>query len=233
MTKTALIINANSPLGLQVVRKTCFFGYDVLALGVHDEDNYFDNSLEFAKYTNPELIGKFTYELLDPSILSNQEEIIKSCSISTKAPFDLVISLNPTEKTFIKWDLNLVYALLKMKLLNTIDTTVIIGRSSSLTTYTDNKALDKNVANLGKSLAETNVDFVDLIQVGSVPGDEEYVADTYTNELLRKQFKVSNVGTFGDLLSYIIFYFAPGFLLTTILYLKSLFITDAGKPKQE
>lgn len=236
MVKNALVINANTPLGLQVVRKVSFFGYDVLALGVHDDDDdrYFDNSLELAQYSNPELKGKFTLELVDPAILSNQEEILKTTSILSKTPFNLIISLNPTEDNFIKWDLNLIYALLKMELINTADTTVIVGRNSTLTTDTYNKALEKNVTNLGKALAETGIDFADLIQLGSVPGDEEYIADTYATELLRKQFKVLKVTSVGDLINYIIFYYFPSFLLSTVVYLESFFITnDTAKEKKE
>jgi hypothetical protein len=218
-SKNALVINADSPLGIQVIRKTCLLGYHVTALAV-DKLNDYHNPIKLINYTNPELKYFVNVQFIDPSILSDQDKIISSLNLLNNS-YDLIISLNPTADVFEKWDLNLIFALYKKNLFNNSNTTIIIGRSSELTLTTDNKALENTVKKLGETLSKSNIDFIDFIKVGAIPGDEEFIADTYSNEILRKQFKVSKINSIFDIINYIIFYYIPGFLLSTILSIKN------------
>lgn len=218
-TKHALLINANSPLGLEVFQRICRLGYTVTALLVDATDaNYFRH----IEYTNPEFRGCYRLVELEPDSVADANRVISNSKIEAASPLDLVVSLNGTEQTCQKWDIELVYQLFKKGLISPNDSSVIIGRNAPKSLDTTNTALEASVASLGKLLGEAGIGFHDFTQVSSLPGDEAYMADTYTNELLRTQFKVSKVASVLDLANWLIYYFAPAFLLHTCVYIKCI-----------
>lgn len=228
-TRTAVVINTNSPLGLQVLRNLCLASYDnVISISVKGDDSFI---CDF-KYTNPEFKDKIEYAIISPDDLSNPSAIISNSQVlSSLSTVDILISLNPTEDNFVKWDLNLVKQFALNGLINN-DSAVIIGRSSYKTVYTINKTLDVSVENLLNVLSSNGIYTSNMVQLGSIEGDEKFVADTLTNESFRKYFRVDKISSVKDLFAFFIFYLMPTWLLGyTICAQRSL--SNMLKPKQE
>lgn len=231
---TAVIVNTDSPLGLAVIRNVCRHGFRVVSLAVRGQEETTEGSsgVEQLKYTNPEFRGLISYAYVDEADLADPKKMIgKSDVLADLQTIDLLISLNGTEDTFVKWDLDLVKEWFAEGVI-TDRSAVIVGRSSDKTVYTTNKALEVYADHLEKMLSGKGVYVSNMIQLGAMAGDEEYVADSLTNEALRKDFRVAKINSVSTLISFLVFYLMPGFLLGFIVDARK-WVYSLGKSKDD
>lgn len=216
--KNALVINPNSIIGLAVIRQLIRLGYTVTTAAPRSSS--YEPTL--ISDTNPEFELLPKLAVFDDVVIDSPDEIIEQCHLEEIAPIDVVIDLNPTEQSFIKWDLNLLYALLKRGFLSEKDGIVVVGRDSEQTTSTENLSLEKTLQKMAPEFTGAGISFNDYTQVGSISGDEAYVAGSYTMEVVRNGLKVEKVNSLETLLNYVLYYYVPGFLLGFVLHFKSL-----------
>lgn len=221
--KSALVVNPGSLIGVSVVGKLVRLGYSVTAI-TPESSSYLaktlpDTNPEFYsgnQYTEPKLI------VFEDSLLESPVDIIEKCRLEELAPIDVVISLNQTEQSFVKWDLILVDALFKQNYIKNKDGVVIFGRDSDLTASTENVALEKAVWKMAPEFTKAGINFNNCTQIGALPGDESYVADSYVTEVMRNEYKVDKVNSPKTLLCYALYYYVPGFLLGLVFYVKDI-----------
>lgn len=228
--KTAVIINTNSDLGLAVLRNVCANGYNnVISISIENDCKIID---EFY-YTNPEFRDLISYVTINIDNLNNPNLIISNSTILKNLNLiDLLISLNPTDDTFVKWDLDLVKKIYIDNLLNK-NSIVIISRASEKTVYTTNKTLELYTENIENVLTKKNIYVSNMIQLGSIKGDENYVADNIINEIYRPYFKTENLNSFTNILSFLVYYLMPGFLLKFSIELSNYFSNYLKKEKND
>ena len=206
---TVVIVNTDSPLGLATIRSACRLGLHVVSLSVRGHDKL----LRRLPYTNPELDGLVRYVYADEADLHDPAAVVeRSGLLDGLATVELLVTLNATEDVFEKWDLVLVEELFKRHVL-TARSAVVLGRSSEKTIYTTNGALERYVERLAQKLGAGGVYVSNLVQLGAMAGDEEYVANSLTGELLRNDFRVAKIDSLAALLSYVVFYLLPGLML--------------------
>lgn len=207
--KIALVINSNSELGLSVIRNACNDGFAVISLSSGNEPSLLDD----LHFTNPEDRGLITYLNIKNDDLSNPTSIIENSPVLKNLKhIDLLISLNPTDDVFVKWDLDLLKKFYTLDLINK-NSTVVITTSSDKTVFTTNKTLELYTENIQNVLSKHDIYVSNMVQLGAVKGDEEYIANSLTNEAFRTHFKVPKITSFCDLISLLVFYLMPGFLL--------------------
>lgn len=206
---TVVIINTNSPLGLATIRSACRQGLDVVSLSVKGHAEHIGR----LPYTNPELDGRVRYVYADEADLQDPAAVVeRSGLLDGLATVKLLVTLNATEDVFEKWDLVLVEELFRRQVL-TARSAVVVGRSSDKTIYTTNGALERYVERVAQKLSAGGVYVGNLVQLGAMAGDEDYVAESITGELLRNDFRVAKVDSVAALLSYLVFYLLPGLML--------------------
>lgn len=215
MSKTALIINSDSVVGLASIRRIARLGYHVYSLSIKDNSplNY---ELPFM---NPELEDQITYIQISNDILNNPVTIISNY-LSDLGSFDVVVSLNSTEDSFVGWDFDLIKKLTQQSLINE-KSTVILARSSIKTIETENKTLEKISNSIESILTKNNIFCSNLVQVGAMEGDENYIADTIANEVYRYQFKTDKITSIFDIFSYLTFFYLPNFMLSLAVLVKN------------
>lgn len=227
MTKAALIINTESEIGLSVIRKIANLGYHVYSL-VLDDNSYSTENLQFQ---NPELKELLNIIKVDPSIIESPLKVYEQHLEDLS--FDLVISLNPTEKTVVKWDLELIKYLTSINYIG-LNTTVILARNSYEQLSTYNKSLENICESIDKTLNKNNILCINLIQLGCLEGDESFIAETISTEVSRLNFKTDKpLQSVEDYLSYLIFYYLPGFLLFLAIFLQEYYHKKVTKVKSE
>lgn len=230
VSKTAVIINTNSDLGLAVLRNVCANGYNnVISISIENDNKIIDKFY----YTNPEFRNLINYVYININNLNNPNLIISNSTILKNLhSIDLLISLNPTDDIFIKWDLDLLKKIYTDNLLNK-NSIVIISRASEKTIYTTNKTLEIYTENIENVLTKNNIYVSNMIQLGSMKGDENYVADTLINEIYRPYFKTENLNSFNNILSFLVYYLMPGFLLKFSIDLSNYFNSYFKKEKKD
>lgn len=229
--QTALVINPGSEKGLILLRKLVHSGYSVTAL-TPDTPSAID-TLEHLQFTNPELNDIVNVVAFPQDVIDDPGKIIESANLTAFPVADFIFSFNPTENVFVKWDLNLIYALSKTNVVQKNKTLVVVGRDAENVPETENKSLQTTMTKMFKLFRDENITFVDLTEVGSLPGDEEYVVETYMHEVIRKSFKVDSCNSLENIYKYIVYHYVPGFLLNLVIYFQTLFCNIVGLSGKE
>ncbi|TID30752.1 hypothetical protein CANINC_000668 [Pichia inconspicua] len=235
-SKIALLLNTNSLIGVQLIRKVAQLDYDIISVEIADTDTNDDKAYDYLAelpFTNPELKDRFQKISVKPNsdetydyfaILDKIEQILND-----RKSLDLIIDINTTDpKSLQLWDLKLILALFQKKLISSSDSTVIIGNcnynSNSESTALD--ALHNSVTKISRDLSNSNIRCIDFTQINSLPGDESYIVETYTAEILRNAFKVQKLHSLVDFVKFIIYAYFPNFLISPIFFLLTLLNLD-------
>ena len=234
LNNKALLINPGNEKGLILIRRLVQSGYLITALSPDIPNSI--STLGQLEFTNPELKDSVQIITFSNDIINDPAKIIEATNLLQLPPQEFLFSFNPTRDTFAKWDLNLIYALTKTNVVEKDSTLIVVGRDAENVPETENKALQKTMANLYKMFKDENITFVDLTEVGALPGDESYVVDTYMHEVIRRSFKVKSINSLVNIYKYIIYHYVPGFLLNIVIYFQSLLSSLLGcseKSKQD
>lgn len=219
-SSTALIINANSEVGVRLVKDITKKGYHVVALAINTAE-----LLDALYYTNPEIRGSFTVRTIkDPSDSVVNDDFLAGLKLDDYKPLDVVISLNPTIDDCVQWDLQTILGLSENKGLAK-DALVMVGRARVDPNNSLNAQLESLTSKLQKNLTSKNITFLDLISLSALPGDEEYLSSVYLNEIVRKEYKVETFDSIPSFLDYLIYFYIPGFLLIPFIYLRNLLLS--------
>lgn len=234
--KTALLINTNSILRLKLIRKVAQLNHDIVSVQVFNNNKLEDENCDYLAdvfYTNPELKGRLQNIVVKPDSEGNfdyfavLEEV--ETALNGKKSLDLVIDLNNTDpKALQLWDLKLILALFQKKIINSPDSTVIIGNCNYNSNYESSalNTLHNSVTKISRDMTESKIRCLDFTQINALPGDESYIVEMYSAEILRNAFKVQQIFSPIDIIKYVIYAYLPTFLISPIFYLFTLLHLD-------